>query len=154
MMSAKTHTSAGMEIAAKQAPQTTTSFYARCVCGWEGFKVKGTRKVCTEKQTLTEKQEKTISELTPEAAHKIRQAFTNMVAMSFCTEEDQPYVMYSSTCGVLIILMLLEIITNAGEKVGTLIDLASYTNSITHGATRGLTCEVRGPHLWSTGSGA
>lgn len=33
-----------------------------------------------------------------------------------------------------VILMLLEVTANAGQKIGTLINLASDTNYITHGA--------------------
>ncbi len=40
--------------------------------------------------------------------------------------------MDSSTHELPVILMLLKVTTNAGQKIGTLIDLASDTNYITH----------------------
>lgn len=46
--------------------------------------------------------------------------------------------MDSSTHELPVILMLLEVTTNAGQKIGTLIDLASDTNYITHRAGRRL----------------
>lgn len=42
--------------------------------------------------------------------------------------------MDSNTCELPVIPMLLELTTNAGQKIGTLIDLASDTNYITHRA--------------------
>lgn len=61
-----------------------------------------------------------------------RRGFTNMAAKSHCTEKSLPGVMDSSTHELPVILMLLEVTTNAGQKIGTLIDLASDTNYITH----------------------
>lgn len=93
-------------------------------------------KPSTRRQTFTEEQEKLLSELTPDMAEKFRRAFTNMAAKSHCTGRSLPGVMDSSTRELPVILMLLEVTTNPGQKIGTLIDLASDTNYITHIAAR------------------
>lgn len=111
------------------------------LCLKGGFKGKESGKAgkpSTRRQTLTEEQEKLISELHPDMAEKFRKAFTNMAAKSHCTGKNIPGVMDSSTCELPVILMLLEVITNAEQKIGTLIDLASDTNYITHRAARRL----------------
>lgn len=95
-------------------------------------------KPSTRRQTFTEEQERLIRELTPDMAEKFRNAFTNMAAKSHCTGGSLPGVMDSSTRELPVILMLLEVTTNAGQKIGTLIDLASDTNYITHTAARRL----------------
>lgn len=113
--------------------------YFLCLKG--GFKGKESEKVgkpSTRRQTFTEEQDKLISELTPDMAEKFRRAFTNMAAKSHCTGKSLPGVMDSSTRELPVILMLLEVTTNAGQKIGTLIDLASDTNYITHRAARRL----------------
>lgn len=106
-----------------------------------GNKGKETGKIgkpSTRSQTLTEEQETLISELTPEMTEKFRRAFTNMSAKSHCTGKNLPGVMDSNTRELPVILMLLEVTTNAGQKIGTLVDLASDTNYITHRAARRL----------------
>lgn len=86
---------------------------------------------------LTEDQEKFVSELSSEMAERFRRAFTNITAKTHCA--DKPGVMESSALQELpVILMLLEVTANAGQKIGTLIDLASDTNYITHRAARRL----------------
>ena len=85
---------------------------------------------------LTEDQEKFVSELSPEMEEKFRRAFTNVTAKTHCT--DKPGVMKSALQELPVILMLLEVTANAGQKIGTLIDLASDTNYITHRAARRL----------------
>lgn len=105
------------------------------------FKRKESEKVgkpSTRRQTFTEEQEKLISELTPDMAERFRKAFTNTVAKLHCTGKNLPEAMDSNTCELQVILMLLEVSTNTGQKIGTLIDLASDTNYITHGAARRL----------------
>ncbi|CAM4570039.1 unnamed protein product [Leuciscus chuanchicus] len=114
------------------------------LCLKGGFKGKESVKVgkpSTRRQTFTEEQEKLISELTPDMAEKFRKAFTNMTAKSHCTGRSLPGVMDSSIRELPVILMLLEVTTNAGQKIGTLIDLASDTNYITHIAARRLQSE-------------
>lgn len=95
-------------------------------------------KPSTRRQTFTEEQEKLISELTPDMAERFRKAFTNMAAKSHCTGKNLPGAMDSNTCELPVIFMLLEVTTNAGQKIGTLIDLASDTNYITYRAARRL----------------
>ncbi|KAL1250804.1 hypothetical protein QQF64_018600 [Cirrhinus molitorella] len=93
---------------------------------------------------LMEDQEKFMSELSPEMAEEFRRAFTNITARTSCVEKNQPGKMESSSLHELpVILMLLEVTANAGEKIGTLIDLASDTNYIIHRAARrlNLRCE-------------
>lgn len=106
-----------------------------------GLKGKGPgemEKSITEKRTLMEEQDKALSEVSPEAAQKIRQAFTSIAAKVFCAGKDQPGVVNSSTCELPVILMLLEVTTWVGQKNGTLFDLGSKTNYITHKAARRL----------------
>ncbi len=52
-----------------------------------------------------------------------------------CSENDQLGLVGKSGLNELpVIMMLMEVTTNAGQKIGTLIDLASDTNYITHEA--------------------
>jgi len=88
---------------------------------------------------LTEEQEEFVSKLSPEMAEKFKKAFTNITGKTNCGEKSQLGVTDSSAIKELpVILMLLEVTANAGEKIGTLIDLASDTNYITHKAARRL----------------
>ncbi|KAK7879276.1 hypothetical protein WMY93_033942 [Mugilogobius chulae] len=91
---------------------------------------------------LTEEQEKFMAELSPEMAEKCRRAFSNMAASTNNTESETNGLM--EAYGLKeppVILMLLEVTANAGQKVGTLIDLASDTNYITHRAAERLNLE-------------
>lgn len=61
--------------------------------------------------------------------------FSNTAARVFNTVKDQPSLrMESGVQELPVIMMLLEVTANDGQKVGTLIDLASDTNYITHKA--------------------
>lgn len=96
-----------------------------------------TAKSTMKRNKLTEEQQQFMSELSPEMAEKCKRAFTNASARSLKT--DRPGGMEVSAVQELpVILMLLEVTTNAGEGIGTLIDLASDTNYITHRAARRL----------------
>lgn len=89
--------------------------------------------------TLTEEQEEFVSKLSPEMTEKFKKAFTNITAKTNCVEKNQLGVTESSAVEELpVILMLLKVTANAGQKIGTLIDLASDTNYITHRAARRL----------------
>ena len=67
---------------------------------------------------LTDDQEKFVSELSLEMAEKFRRAFTNITAKTHCA--DKPGVMESSALQELpVILMLLEVTANAGQKIRT-----------------------------------
>ena len=95
------------------------------------------QKSSASRHELTDDQETFVSELSPEMAGKFRRAFTNITAKTHCA--DKPGLMESSALQELpVILMLLEVTANAGQKIGTLIDLASDTNYITHRAARRL----------------
>lgn len=79
---------------------------------------------------LTEKQEKSLAELSLEQREKYKEAFSNKVTSTVCKTEDalkeHPVVM-----------MLLKANTNLGSLIGTLIDLAFDTSYITnHAADR------------------
>lgn len=72
-------------------------------------------------------------------AEKCKKAFTNVTAITNHTEKDQAGLVEASGLEELpVIMMLLEVTANAGQKIGTLIDLASDTNYITHKAANQL----------------
>ncbi len=84
---------------------------------------------------LTYEQEEFLDELSPELAERCKKAFANTVKMVNCSENDQLGLVGKSGLNELpVIMMLMEVTTNAGQKIGTLIDLASDTNYITHEA--------------------
>ena len=65
---------------------------------------------------LTDDQEKFVPELSPEMLEKFRRAFTNITAKTHCA--DKLGVMESSALPELpVILMLLEVTANAGQKI-------------------------------------
>ena len=65
---------------------------------------------------LTDDQDKFVSELPPEMVEKFRRAFTNITAKTHCA--DKLGVMESSALPELpVILMLLEVTANAGQKI-------------------------------------
>lgn len=85
--------------------------------------------------TLTEEQETFLAELSPQMAEKCKRAFSNMAAITNCAGQDQSGLVKASGLEELpVLMMLLEVTANAGQKIGTLIDLASDTNYITHKA--------------------
>lgn len=72
-------------------------------------------------------------------ADKCRRAFTNITAITNCAEKNQLRLMEANGLEELpVIMMLLEVTSNAGQKIGTLFDLASDTNYITHRAAERL----------------
>lgn len=88
---------------------------------------------------LTEEQEDFLAELSPEMAEKCKRAFSNMAAITNCAGQDQIGLVKASGLEELpVLMMLLEVTANAGQKIGTLIDLASDTNYITHRAANRL----------------
>lgn len=79
-----------------------------------------------KKLGLTNKQEEFLAELTPEQREKYKNAFSNKISSTVCAKagdglQEHPVVM-----------MLMEVTTNSGCLVGSLIDLASDTNYITN----------------------
>ena len=61
------------------------------------------------------------------------------------TSTDENRLMESGPKEHPVIMMLMMVTANAGQKIGTLIDLASDTNYITHKATRRL--QLRGKDI-------
>ncbi|XP_073797048.1 uncharacterized protein [Danio rerio] len=95
---------------------------------------------------LTAEQEHFLAELSPELAEKCKKAFTNKVKMINCSGNDQQGLVSKSGLKELpVIMMLMEVTTNAGQKIGALIDLASDTNYITHEAAERL--KLRGEKI-------
>ncbi|XP_033975580.1 uncharacterized protein LOC117473794 isoform X2 [Trematomus bernacchii] len=87
------------------------------------------------KKKYTEGQEDFIKNLPPDLAKQCREAFSNVASRVFKTSNDQQSLLEKSGMQELpVIMMLLVVTANAGQKVGTLIDLASDTNYITHRA--------------------
>nr|XP_017209463.2 uncharacterized protein LOC108181536 [Danio rerio] len=96
-------------------------------------------KLCpkTEKcvKDYTRDQQDFLSRLSPELAQQCRNVFSNTTARVFNVTKEKPGLLAQS--GLLelpVIMMLLNVTANAGQKIGTLIDLASDTNYITHSA--------------------
>lgn len=83
---------------------------------------------------LTEEQEEFLSELSPELAERCRRAFTNKTAVGKNTEDRSELLRSNGLTELPVIMMLMEVTANAGQKIGTLVDLASDTNYITHKA--------------------
>lgn len=84
----------------------------------------------------TEAQEEFLSKLSLELERQCRDAFSNAVSRSCNSAVSERGLLVE--CGLQefpVIMMLLNVIANAGQKIGTLIDLASDTNYITHKAT-------------------
>ncbi|XP_039456743.1 uncharacterized protein LOC120433854 [Oreochromis aureus] len=81
----------------------------------------------------TEDQEEFLRKLSPELARECRDAFSNTASRACSTTKEQPSLLFEGGLRELpVIMMLLEVTANAGQKIGTLIDLASDTNYITH----------------------
>ncbi|KAM9744581.1 uncharacterized protein ACNS7B_011726 [Menidia menidia] len=83
----------------------------------------------------TEEQEGFLKKLSPELAKHCRDVFSN-TASRICntTQNSLNLLMESGVQELPVLMMLLEVTANAGQKIGTLIDLASDTNYITHKA--------------------
>lgn len=86
-------------------------------------------------RNYTEAQEKFFGKLSPELAQQCRDAFCNTaVSTSHIAKSHSSLLVESGLAEWPVIMMLLEVTANAGQKIGTLIDLASDTNYITHEA--------------------
>lgn len=87
------------------------------------------------KRNYTEAQEEFFRKLPPELAQQCRDAFCNTAAStSHVAKSHSSLLAESGLAEWPVIMMLLEVTANAGQKIGTLIDLASDTNYITHEA--------------------
>ncbi len=96
-----------------------------------GSEVQVTKRVERRGLGLTGKQEELLAKVTPELRAEFRKAFSNKASTTICTAgsrlKEYP-----------VIMMLLEVTTNSGQLIGTLIDLASDTNYITNNAAQQL----------------
>ncbi|XP_058503794.1 uncharacterized protein LOC131471311 [Solea solea] len=91
--------------------------------------------VRAEGKRYTETQEKFLSKLTPELAQQCQDAFCNIASRAYnSTAAERGLLEENFLSEYPVILMLLDVTANDGQKIGTLIDLASDTNYITHKA--------------------
>ncbi|XP_060777192.1 uncharacterized protein LOC132886504 [Neoarius graeffei] len=91
--------------------------------------LKAGRKGCTAEQ------EDFISSLPTELAVRCRDVFSNSASRTLnTTREPSSLLMQHGLRELPVIMMLLQVTANAGQQIGTLIDLASDTNYITHKA--------------------
>ena len=90
------------------------------------------------KGKFTEEQEEFLSQLSPELAGQCRKAFTNRTSVTLKTTGQSELLKRNGLIELPVIMMLMQVTANAGEKIGTLIDLASDTNYITHKAAERL----------------
>lgn len=88
-----------------------------------------------EGKEYTSEQEEFLSTLPPDVAKQCRDVFSNTASKTLSTVRGQPSLLMENGLQELpVIMMLLEVTANAGQRIGTLIDLASDTNYITHSA--------------------
>ncbi|XP_048881457.1 uncharacterized protein LOC125748845 [Brienomyrus brachyistius] len=88
-----------------------------------------------EGKRYTESQEEFLTSLPPDLAQRCRNVFCNSVSKTFSlTVPEQGLLAENDLKEFPVIMMILEVTANAGQKIGTLIDLASDTNYITHEA--------------------
>ncbi|CAI5644746.1 unnamed protein product [Oreochromis niloticus] len=89
--------------------------------------------VRAEGRRYTEVQE-FISKLSPELAQQCQEAFCNVSRAFNSMAAERGLLEETGLKEYPVILMLLDVIANDGQRIGTLIDLASDTNYITHKA--------------------
>lgn len=94
---------------------------------------------------LTVEQEEFLFELSSEMAERCMKAFTNRARMERPKDRKLGLLEENGLQELPVIMMLKEVTTNAGQKIGTLIDLASDTNYITHEAANRL--RLRGEEI-------
>lgn len=91
--------------------------------------------VRAEGKRYTEAQEEFLSKLPPELAQQCRDAFCNITSRAYSsTAAERGLLEENGLNEYPVILMLLNVTANDGQRIGTLIDLASDTNYITHRA--------------------
>ncbi len=93
---------------------------------------------------LTVEQEEFLSELSSEMAERCMKAFTNRARMER-SKEGKLGLLEEMDFRASCYYELKEVTTNAGQRIGTLIDLASDTNYITHEAANRL--KLRGEEI-------
>lgn len=81
-----------------------------------------------------------MSKLSPEMADRCRKAFTNTnkTALTLNASGQSELLQRNGLSKLPVIMMLMQVTANVGQKIGTLIDLASNTNHITHKAAERL----------------
>lgn len=85
------------------------------------------RRICKKDQ------KKFLRKLSPEVAKEYRDAFWNTASRACSTTKEQPSLLFEvGLQGLPVVMMLLEVTANAGQKIVTLIDLAFDTNYTTH----------------------
>lgn len=88
-----------------------------------------------EEKRYTEAQEEFLSKLPPELAQQCRHAFCNVTSRAYnSTAAERGLLEENGLNEYPVILMLLDVTANNGQRIGTLIDLALDTNYITHRA--------------------
>lgn len=87
---------------------------------------------------FTEEQEAFFTQLSPELAEQCRKAFTNRASVTLKSAGQSELLEENGLTELPVIMMLMLVTANAGQKIGTLIDLASDTNYITHKAAERL----------------
>ncbi len=90
------------------------------------------------RKDYTQDQEEFLSRLPPDLAHQCRNVFSNTAARVFNVTKEKPSLLAQGGLLELPVIMMLLNTANVGQKVGTLIDLASDTNYITHSAANRL----------------
>lgn len=74
-----------------------------------------------------------MSELFLDMAERCSKAFTN-TTQTANTRKKNVFLKRNGLCELPVIMMLMKVTANAGQKIGTLMDLASDTNYLTHKA--------------------
>lgn len=90
-----------------------------------------------DNRSYTEAQKDFVQKLSPELAAEFRHVFCNSVTRT-PQGPNQSLLAENGLKEWPVILMLLQVTSNAGQKIGTLIDLGSDTNYITHRAAKRL----------------
>ncbi|KAK7933354.1 hypothetical protein WMY93_004250 [Mugilogobius chulae] len=93
-----------------------------------------TNSVVFNDKKCTEDQEEFLTRLTPELAQQCRNVFCNMAARTLNSAVSERVLGELGLKEFPVIMMILKVTANAGQQIGTLIDLASDTNYITHEA--------------------
>lgn len=71
-------------------------------------------------------------------ADRCRKAFTSKSTVAPHASSQSELLQRNGLSEIPVIMMLMKVTANAGQKIGTLIDLASDTNYITHKAAERL----------------
>lgn len=106
--------------------------------------------VRAEESRCTEVREEFLSKLPPELAQQGHGAFCNIASRAYNSNAARRGLLEETGLHEYpVILMLLDVTANDGRRIGTLIDLASDTNYITHEAASKLNLRSEDSH-WSS----